>query len=94
MQLKHNRFQAYSLDSHQEELARKVSPYTYAYIQNKVADYAHAIVEFEFNGDDPIQSRVGHERLKAQVEVLEELMRELQPPVEAPEASDESQSTN
>jgi hypothetical protein len=84
-----NRFQAFLLEPHQEDQARAVTPLTYAFIQNKVAAYAYQVVEFEYDtSKDLMPQMIEHERLKACVLVLEELMRELTPPIEAtPEQS-------
>lgn len=79
----HNRFQSYDLDSKEEEVARSVNPYTYAFLQNKIAAYALAALEFEYNQELPFQPQaVQHERLKAQVQVLEELMTDFNPPLD------------
>ena len=82
-----SRFQEFELNEQEMELATAVSPYTFAFIQNKVAAYANAVIEHQFESKgDPhavIEHVIKHERLKAQVEVLEELMRELTAPQEA-----------
>lgn len=84
MKPSHNRFQSYDLDSNEEELAKNVNPYTFAYLQNKIAAYANAVLEFEYIQESPMQQQViEHEKLKAQVVVLEELMRELNVPMES-----------
>lgn len=83
MQPQHNRFQAYRLDPAELEQGKAINPYTYVLIQNKVSEYAHAVVEFQYNTTLPIEPQViEHEKLKAMVQVLEELMQELTPPVE------------
>lgn len=83
MRSRHNRFQAFQLDPVEEEQGKAVNPYTYVLIQNKVSEYAHAVVEFQYDATLPIEPQViEHEKLKAMVQVLEELMRELTPPVE------------
>lgn len=81
-----NRFQSFRLEDEERVLAKAVSPYFYAYLQNKISDYAHAVVEYtRDDGDTPEIAVLEHEKLKAQVLVLEELMRELTPPVEQTE---------
>lgn len=83
-----SRFNTFHLDSHEEEMARTVSPYFYAMLQNKIASYALAVVEYSFDGVAPEALHaavIEHEKLKAQVIVLEELMRELTPPTESSE---------
>lgn len=77
-----NRFQQFEFTSEEEELASKVSPLFYAFLQNKIASYAGAIVEYSAEGKDLVASTIRHERLKAQVEVLEELLSEIQCPAE------------
>jgi len=80
-----NRFTTIHMDSHEEEIAKAVSPYFYAFLQNKIASYAEAILEVSYEGltGDKLQEVVlNHEKLKAQVIVLEELMTELTPPTE------------
>lgn len=78
-----NRFQRFQLNSVEEEMARQVSPYFFALLQNKIADYADAVIEVSYKGEEDHQLvATNHERLKAQVEVLEELMRELDVPSE------------
>jgi hypothetical protein len=77
-----NRFQAFDLTEDEDKLARQVSPLFFAFLQNKIAAYASAVVEFSAEGRDLTAATIRHERLKAQVEVLEELMQELTPPAE------------
>ena len=84
-----NRFQKFKLDEAELKAALAVNPYFYAYLQNKIADYAMAVVESTFNGDKAT-TVLDHEKLKAQVEVLEELMRELQVPLEQSDQRDPS----
>jgi hypothetical protein len=90
MQPSFNRFQSFDLNSNEEVQAKRVNGYFYAYLQNKISEYANAVVEFEFTGEreaDIIQ----HERLKAQVMVLEELLNELTPPIQVDESQQQSQ---
>lgn len=82
-----SRFQKFELNAVDMNAARGVNAYFWAYLQNKIADYALATVEFEY---DPAADNtklfsaiLEHEKLKAKVAVLEELMGELMPPVEA-----------
>lgn len=82
-----SRFQKFELNAVDLNAARGVNAYFWAYLQNKIADYAMAAVEFEY---DPTADQtklfsaiLEHEKLKAKVSVLEELMGELMPPVDA-----------
>lgn len=86
-----SRFTSFHLDAAEEEKGRMVSAYFFAVLQNKIAAYAHAVIEHEIDAANMHQSVMEHEKLKAQVAVLEELMRELTPPVEQP-ADDSAQS--
>ena len=83
-----HRFQKFSFSASEEQFAKAVNPYFYCFLQNKIADYAHAVIEHQYEGDLQA-SLIRHERLKAQVEVLEELLQELIPPTEEvpPEAT-------
>lgn len=76
-----SRFQKFELSEAEDVFARTVSPYFWGYLQNKIADYADAALEVRYE-DDKIAAILEHERRKAQVEILEELMRELIPPQE------------
>lgn len=81
-----NRFHQISFDETELEVAKAVTPYTWAFIQNKLAEYALAVVEFEYSPNfSQDQQILGHERLKAQVMVLEELLRELTVPIDSTE---------
>jgi hypothetical protein len=83
-----NRFQEYHLDKNEEELAQSVSPYFYAFLQNKAAAYASAVVEYQYDmSKELVPQVIEHEKLKAQVIVLEELMREVNPPIESQDSS-------
>jgi hypothetical protein len=86
-----NRFQSYNLTEQEEVIAKAVNPYTYAFLHNKICAFALAIVEFSYEDleIDKEKAILRHEKLKAQVEVLEELMRELTPPVEQPDHLDQ-----
>lgn len=92
-----NRFQSFTLTIEEEEQARCVSPYFLAYLQNKIASYAHAVIEHSYDQDkgqvdSTQQNLLAHERLKAQVIVLEELFMELQTPEQ--QANEQQSSTN
>jgi len=89
------RFQKFDLNAVDMAAARNVNAYFWAFLQNKIADYASAAVEFQY---DPAADQkemfaaiLEHERIKAQVAVLEELMGELAPPVEQSTESPESE---
>lgn len=90
-----NRFQSYVLTEEEERAARTVSPYTLAYLQNKLSLYANQVVNSTYHDsrgevDSERQTLLRHERLKAQVEVLEELFMEFNTQ-EIQEDSDPSQ---
>lgn len=79
-----NRFSQFDLSDEELNQARQVSPYFWAYLQNKIADYASAIVEFSYDPEkDQRVLWLELETRKAQVQVLEELMNELIPPPDA-----------
>jgi len=80
-----NRFLSFHLSESEKEMARAVNPYFLAYLQNKIAIYANAVVEESYDDEkNQIDSKeltlIRHERLKAQVLVLEELFMELKTP--------------
>lgn len=76
-----SRFQRFLLEEGELNAALAVSPYFLAYLQNKIADYADAVIEFEKEpGMTAEEAILAHEKLKAKVIVLEELFREVQPP--------------
>jgi hypothetical protein len=64
-------------------IAEHVSPMVLAYLQNKIADYASAIVEkqlpFSPNPMEQVTAILAHERLRNFVEAYEELLSELTP---------------
>lgn len=83
-----NRFLKFNLIGGEAEAARCITPYNMMYIQNKIADYAMACVEYEY---DPTQANqfasiLEHEKNKARVIVLEELLNEFQVPTETKES--------
>jgi hypothetical protein len=85
-----NRFQSFTLTEEEDKAARTVNPYTLALIQNKVSHYANEVLnrKWEQDKDSPNADKIAVlevERLRAQVEVLEELLYELQ----TPEASED-----
>lgn len=93
-----NRFQSFDLTQEEEAAARCVTPYFLAYLQNKIASYANAVVEesYEENKgqvDSQQQTLLRHERLKAQVLVLEDLFRELETPEQKDFSENQSSST-
>jgi len=80
-----NRFLSFHLSTGEVEAAKSVNPYFLAYLQNKIAQYANAVVETSYQDEkNQIDSKeltlIQHERLKAQVLVLEELFMELKSP--------------
>jgi hypothetical protein len=89
-----NRFLSFHLSSAEQETAKSVNPYFLAYLQNKIAAYANAVVEESYEDEkNQIDSKeltlIRHERLKAQVLVLEELFMELKSPEPTPEQADQ-----
>lgn len=78
-----NRFSRYTLPADFNP-AEHVSPVVLAYIQNKISDYAAAIVERQLPyHSDPTQqvaAILAHEKLRNYVEILEELLSELTSP--------------
>lgn len=88
-----NRFLSFTMSEEETRTARVVNPYFLAYLQNKIAAYAFALVEESYSDEkNQIDSKeltlIRHERLKAQVAVLEELFMELKPPEDFHENSD------
>lgn len=83
-----SRFTKFILDGGEEQIARTINPYNLMYLQNKCADYASACVEFTYDPSNPnhFASIIEHEKLKAQVLILEELLREFNVPTETPTA--------
>lgn len=76
-----SRFSEFELSSEETSVGRTVNPYTLAYLQNKIAAYANGCVEFKYDLGKPLEPQIiEHERLKAQVIVLEELLQEFQTP--------------
>lgn len=79
-----NTFQEVIFENSEETYARQINPYTYCYIQNKVAAYAKSVLEFEYDKGSNLQDQlIQHERMKAQVLVLQELLSEFTVPSEA-----------
>lgn len=76
MQQSPNKFTSFKFEGNEESYAKCISPLLFAYIQNKIAAYASAVVEFEFTGENVNAEIIQLERLKAQVTVLEELLSE------------------
>lgn len=90
-----NRFQSFILSAEEERQARSVNAYTLAYLQNKISHFAGELLNrrWEQDKDSPNADKIAvleMERLRAQVEVLEELFHELQ----TPEADAESATGN
>jgi hypothetical protein len=84
-----NRFLKFTFDGKEEEVARCITPYNMMFIQNKIADYAAACVEFKYDPANPnqIASIIEHENLKAKVEILQELLTEMNVPLETQSSS-------
>lgn len=79
-----NEFTEVELTAVEQHNAKSVSGYFWMYLQNKIAAYAKAVLEYTYNPEDDIHSAVlEHEKLKAQVVVLQELMGELNDPSKA-----------
>lgn len=83
-----NKFQAFVFSDQEKEMARAVSPYFFAYLQNKIASYAAAALEnkIEYDPDPSKQTRaiLEHERLRNFVAAYEELLAELETPQTQP----------
>lgn len=77
-----NRFVRYELPEGFQP-SEHASPAVLAFIQNKIADYAGALVEKQLPYDsDPtrqVAAILAHEKLRNYVEILEELLIELSP---------------
>lgn len=81
-----SRFTTFEFTEQEEKLARQASLYTLSFLQNKIAAYANAAVAFDAEEfEDPQKALTRLAVLKGQVEVLEELYNELQPPQEEAE---------
>jgi len=79
------RFNTFILSPAELQAARTVNPFFLAYLQNKIATYANAIIEDGYDGeknqvDSQVLTMLRHEKLKAQVIVLEELFMECSAP--------------
>lgn len=73
-----NRFQSFDLTEEEQKMATNVSPLFLAHLQNKIASYASATINaVHQKGEDPHETVLRQEVLRAQVEVLEELFSEL-----------------
>lgn len=81
-----NTFQSFTLDLEEEAKARSPGVYFWFYLQNKIAAVAVSAVEFSYTGKDLQTAVIEHERIKAQVEILQELLSELIPPTEGAES--------
>jgi hypothetical protein len=83
-----SRFIKFEFNGGEVETARCITPYNLMYIQNKIADYAMACVEHEYdpNAGNQFASILEHEKNKAKVAILEELLREFQVPTETKES--------
>lgn len=77
-----NRFNRFELPS-DIDITEQVSPIVLAYLQNKIADYASALVEKQLpyspNPMEQVTAILAHERLRNFVEAYEELLSELTP---------------
>ena len=90
-----NDFTEFQLEQHEHTAALAVSAYTYTYLQNKIAAYAKAVLEYRYDPEKDMRTAViEHEILKGQVSVLQELMRELTPPLEQDVKEPESQASH
>lgn len=80
-----NRFFRFSLTPEDEQTALQVSPLFLAYLQNKIADYAGAVVEkpltFSANPAEQVTAIIEDTRRRTFVEAYEELLSELTQPV-------------
>lgn len=83
------KFQTFIFDGREADVAKTITPYNLMYLQNKVAAYAAAVVEFSYDPANPnhFSAILEHEKLKAQVSVLEELITEFQVPNHNPTPS-------
>jgi hypothetical protein len=79
-----NRFIKFQLDGGEAEAARCITPYNMMFIQNKIADYASSCVEYQYdpNSTNQFAAILEHEKNKARVQILEELLTEFQVPTE------------
>lgn len=69
------------MNAETEKLSMQVSPLFFAYLQNKIADYAEASIEsvlpYEADPTKQVKAILEHERLKNFVQAYKELMAEL-----------------
>lgn len=90
-----SRFAKFILDPGELQAATHANPYFLAYLQNKIADYASAAVEHQREpGQTAEEANLEHEKLKAQVQVLEELFREVNIPATADSQPEQSAQSN
>lgn len=75
------KFNRLMMSAETEKLSMQVSPLFFAYLQNKIADYAEAAIEnvlpYEADPTKQVKAIVEHERLKNYVSAYTELMAEL-----------------
>ena len=70
--------QRFILDEHEEKQARTVSPYTLAWLQNKVSDAAVEVLTYEYKPNLTEKAVIiEHEKLKARYAALTDLLNEL-----------------
>jgi hypothetical protein len=90
-----NTFSEVQLEPDEDVKARAVSAYTYFFLQNKIAAYAKAVLEFRFDPTLNLQVAViEHECAKSRLEVLQELLSELTPPIPTEEDPPESPASH
>lgn len=72
-----NRFQELDLSPEEEKLALRLSKYNLAHLQNKTALVANNLAEFDMSEFESVEkAQLAHIRLRAHLEILEELMSE------------------
>ncbi|HEY9662172.1 MAG TPA: hypothetical protein V6C65_27270, partial [Allocoleopsis sp.] len=76
------------LSPQEEQMATVVQPIFLAWLQNKIADYADFLIDYDFSDDKALigeaaqQTFLRQRELKAKLMVLEELYNELQIPAD------------
>lgn len=94
MKQTYSRYTKFELDSEEAKKAKQITIYTWAYLQTKMAEYADAIMEYQYDVDQPnlTSTVIECEKMKARVEMLEELMREFDIPQEFKAETPQTQS--
>lgn len=73
-----NKFQSFLLSEEEDKQASTVSPLFHAFLKNKIAEYASAVIDVRRDSFKTVDEYLLHlEVLKGQVTVLEELLDEL-----------------